>query len=206
MKKIRYELIHIGNYLVVVSNEQLKHKDFYITDGKQINYCNTLNPKRNNHYRKIIAHLPLNGEEYLDGVDVLPNIEVDVNNLAKNNCKKLMNGGVNGTWVNGFTDGYNEAKQTYKYTEDDLVLFARKFTSIKKGQFFEGLRDLLNEFQQPILPIAFECEMFQPTCNCSCHLPHTRVIHFKACCNYEPIIQTITNTEGRTQWVGTCIK
>ena len=38
----------------VTSDEEPKYKDFYITDGTQIYYCNTLNPTRNNHYKKII--------------------------------------------------------------------------------------------------------------------------------------------------------
>jgi hypothetical protein len=48
----------IGGYypqhIYITSNEQPKHNDYYTTDGKEIYYCNTLNPTRNNHYKKVI--------------------------------------------------------------------------------------------------------------------------------------------------------
>ena len=40
--------------LYITSDEQPKHNDYYTIDGKKIYYCNTLNPTRNNHYKKII--------------------------------------------------------------------------------------------------------------------------------------------------------
>jgi hypothetical protein len=40
--------------IYITSDEQLKFNDYYTIDGKEIYYCNTLNPKRNNHYKKII--------------------------------------------------------------------------------------------------------------------------------------------------------
>jgi hypothetical protein len=47
---IRTDICH----LYITSDEQPKHNDYYTTDGKEIYYCNTLNPTRNNHYKKVI--------------------------------------------------------------------------------------------------------------------------------------------------------
>jgi hypothetical protein len=44
----------VAQHIYITSDEQPKHNDYYTTDGKEIYYCNTLNPTRNNHYKKII--------------------------------------------------------------------------------------------------------------------------------------------------------
>jgi hypothetical protein len=54
----------------VTSDEEPKYKDFYITDGTQIYYCNTLNPTRNNHYKKII--LTTDPDLIKNGVQAIP--------------------------------------------------------------------------------------------------------------------------------------
>ena len=40
--------------IYITSDEQPKHNDYYMIGGEKIYYCNTLNPTRNNHYKKII--------------------------------------------------------------------------------------------------------------------------------------------------------
>ena len=40
--------------IYITSDEQLKYNDYYTVDGEKIYYCNTLNPSRNNHDKKII--------------------------------------------------------------------------------------------------------------------------------------------------------
>jgi hypothetical protein len=51
-----YKIIHKykNKHIYITSDEQPKYKDYYTIDGKEIYYCNTLNPTRNNHYKKII--------------------------------------------------------------------------------------------------------------------------------------------------------
>ena len=49
------ESVHLTTqHIYITSDEQPKHNDYYTIDGKKIYYCNTLNPTRNNHYKKII--------------------------------------------------------------------------------------------------------------------------------------------------------
>ena len=56
--------------IYITSDEQPKHNDYYTTDGKEIYYCNTLNPTRNNHYKKVIITTDLdlieNGVQAID--------------------------------------------------------------------------------------------------------------------------------------------
>jgi hypothetical protein len=59
----------IRNELYITSDEQPKHNDYYTTDGKEIYYCNTLNPTRNNHYKKII--LTTDQDLIADGVQAI---------------------------------------------------------------------------------------------------------------------------------------
>jgi hypothetical protein len=55
--------------IYITSDEQPKYKDYYTIDGKKIYYCNTLNPKRNNHYKKII--LTTDQDLIKDGVQAI---------------------------------------------------------------------------------------------------------------------------------------
>ena len=55
--------------IYITSDEQLKYKDYYTVDGKKIYYCNTLNPSRNNHDKKII--LTTDQDLIKDGVQAI---------------------------------------------------------------------------------------------------------------------------------------
>jgi hypothetical protein len=55
--------------IYITNDEQPKHNDYYTTDGKKIHYCNTLNPTRNNHYKKVI--LTTDPDLIADGVQAI---------------------------------------------------------------------------------------------------------------------------------------
>jgi hypothetical protein len=57
--------------IYITNDEQPKYKDYYTIDGKEIYYCNTLNPIRNNHYKKII--LTTDQDLIKDGVQAIDN-------------------------------------------------------------------------------------------------------------------------------------
>jgi hypothetical protein len=77
----------------------------------------------------IIAHLPLNGSPLLEGVDLLPpysrHQEDGVDELAEMNYPMC-------EWAEeqclvrrlAFMNGYNKAREKYKYTEEDMLEFA----------------------------------------------------------------------------------
>jgi hypothetical protein len=80
---MKHELIKTDDYLLVVNDEDIKEGGF------QINHLTNKVSKRTDNWlqaskencSKIIAHLPLNGAPYLNGVDVLPEIENEVDLL-----------------------------------------------------------------------------------------------------------------------------
>jgi len=59
----------INKNIYITSDEEPKYKDFYITNGNKIYFCNTLNPTRNNHYKKII--LTTDQDLIKDGVQAI---------------------------------------------------------------------------------------------------------------------------------------
>lgn len=72
---MKHKLIKTENYLLVVSDEkptterEWVYDTVYGTEFKDVRKATTLDTT------KIIAHLPLNGAPYLDGVDLLPDID-----------------------------------------------------------------------------------------------------------------------------------
>jgi hypothetical protein len=136
---------------------------------------------------KMIAHLSLNNAPTLEGVPLLPPLEDDVKKL----CPCI---GVDFKveWING----YNKAKEKYKWTDDDVIRIVKK--SRETGLTAEYL---IQSLQQPKYPVAFECEMefidnhdFMDFEEEATTLPSS----------IESIEQpkTITNSQGLTQIVG----
>jgi hypothetical protein len=197
-------IIKTDNYLLVVSDEEIKVKDkVYWTDpedgiSSQINtaleiYEDLIFMSEPNaseieafphEVKKIIAHLPLNNSPILEGVDLLPPLEDE-------------------------PKGFDE----YEYTEDDMIEYSNwlfkwcEYNKYRKliygvepygiGEFISD-KDMFVKFlkekshQQPKYPIGFECEMV------------TRVFDvYPQTINHIP--KTTTNSQGQTQLVGTYI-
>ena len=207
---MRYNLIKTENYLLVVDdlNGVAKDGQTFLTKEGIIH----TNVGWNYGDRVIIVHHPLNNALYLDNVPVLPSLaDDDVDHLLiEEHEQAIKRGGVNyGTgYYEGLADGYNKARekykddlwkmlmdfdleiknQLYKYPEIDHGLHARMCDDINdvRVRFFKSL-------QQPKLPIAFEGEMVEYG-------------HYEM--GVEDFIKhgenpkTITNSEGRTEWLG----
>ena len=93
----------------------------------------------------------------------------------------------------GFDEGYSKAKETYKYTEEDLKNAFNEGYSIRDSYGDNSNNMTADEYiqslQQPKLPIAFECKM--------------NITHCDRCPDgFERWPKTITNSQGRTEWVG----
>jgi hypothetical protein len=193
---MKHDLIKTENYLVVVSDDEIKENTPYLND--QVVFISDdvfdegNNPNQNKANKKIIAHRPLNNALYLDGVDVLPEIQdEEVEKLAEESYGE----GVCGLQIKkGYIKGYNKAKETYKYTEEDL----RK--AIEFGQGMELWKEeeqtdkFIQSLNQPKLPIAFECETDLIKLPWGAHSTYVK----------EKSITTIDD-EGRTEWVGNYI-
>jgi hypothetical protein len=62
----------------------------------------------------------------------------------------------------GVKDGYNKAKEKYKYTEEDLRKCWKACLDFNKPAGSDSginLEDFIQSLQQPKYPIGFECEM-----------------------------------------------
>jgi len=249
---MKHELIKTENYLLVVSGVEIKEADWcYYSNrhgGGNI-VCQAYKHHssarmlfdRGNHNReigegitplndeckKIIAHLPLNGAERLEGVDLLPSIPKEEYNieqmsiehsaselsmypetsstLTKSEVLRLRSL-IQAHSYRGFKKGYNKAKETYKYTEKDmekaLLKMAQKCReemdlslSSYVNNISKNSDEIIQSLNQPKLPIAFECEMIEIEDDLG-PLGHTSYPTFSE------IPKTITNSEGRTEWVG----
>jgi len=150
--------------------------------------------KRNDVFKKVIAHLPLNNSPILEGVPLLPPLEQEDEAIcpypeSKQNAVD---------WYNG----YSKAKEKYKYTEEDMRGFHKFFMEIGTNSIYDALTLYIQSLSQPKMPIGFECEM------------GTLYFYKKKWVNTLPksqvdklvktkrIIKTTTNPKGQTQWVG----
>jgi len=111
MKK---ELIKIDNYLLVVDDSEIQYDDYYVT------WDNNYNPPKYEVYvmvsgvngenpKKIIAHLPLGDSTIIEGVPLLPPLEV--------NDGYVYEDGYN---VISHRRGYDGAREKYKFTDADM--------------------------------------------------------------------------------------
>jgi len=194
---MKHEIIKTENYLLIVDDSEIKESDysFYWDDVLKVQIgVNYSNPKA---HKKIIAHLPLNNSPILEGVDLLPPIEDDIERIAMDQLKSK--------WQHLYTFGYPKrpyptnyendlnmvmvglykAKEKYKYTEDDVIKIVEK--SRETGLTVEYI---MLSLQQPKLPVGFECD----TQN---FLDKEKGIYVE-----KHLLQTTTNSQGQTVWVG----
>jgi len=198
---MKYDIIKTDNYLLVVDESDIKgwYYDAYIN---KVKHSGGAEYGESIITRNIIAHLPLNGSPILEGVPLLPPFEIEDSNKDLFYQKQVMNPYPTGgqsyvSYEKGFIDGYNQAKEKYKYTEEDLrkAWNAAYIDAMSideetyKPLFFE---DFIQSLSQPKIPIGFQCEMEDKIALDG----HTII-------GTEPI--TTTTPEGHTQWIGTYI-
>ena len=93
--------------------------------------------------------------------------------------------------VNGFYNGYNKAKEKYRFTEEDMrkaIITARQRTEIVGSVDVEAI---IQPLSQPNTPVGFECET---------ELVENKLWGQKGTGIYKN--RTTTNSQGRTVWVG----
>jgi len=162
------ELIKTDNYLLVVDDAVIKDVrpykgKWHLEKGYILNkfpvYLTDLSD-----CKIIIAHLPLNDSPILEGVPLLPPLEVedDVEMMAEEEYPIIPYTSPNINWdrankQEGFESGYNKAREKYKFTEDDIakaVMFGRWGETTKKAY-----QDFIESLSQPKTPTHFEFEM-----------------------------------------------
>jgi hypothetical protein len=215
---MQHKIINTVDYLLIVDDSEIKEGDYYLFTwgGKQeIQRFKDQESDRENHeylYRtackKTITHLPLNNSPILEGVDLLPpysrhqedGLEELGNRMFRNKIDSLEE--IHSDYILGVTEGYQVAREKYKYTEEDMLQAAkygyefRDTTSFPNHKFenscINNTKQWLQSLQQPKMPVGFKCEMKQKSVNGS--------IPVNQEWEYEP--KTTTNSQGLTQWVG----
>ena len=183
---IQYQTKIVNDYVLITDDSELKDFDWAVFgnplntrigkvqwDGRLLKFCGlyyTLDETK-----KIIAHLPLNQAPILEGVDLLPPLEDDVEKLAREHSMATPDN--DPVRILSYIKGYNKAKEKYKWTNEDVIRIVEK--SRETGLTAEYL---MLSYSQPKMPIGFERELAN--------------IMGKG----EPIIER--NPQGQTVWVG----
>jgi len=187
-----HKLIKTDNYLLVVDDSDMVGKGYRLDITRMsvgIIDDDFLYNARKAWFKKIIAHLPLNGSPILEGVPLLPPYSRHQEDGVEELAEEVYGKGVNHDYEEGFIDGYNKAREKYKYTEEDV----RK--AITMARDLEDWQDLVWEYEYDDIiqslhqyPTEFECEMESVP-----HPPPSR--------GFSVVPKTITTAQG-IQWVG----
>jgi hypothetical protein len=206
---MKYEIIYTEDCALIVSDEEIKPGDFNVPSdcNKSSDISRTseedlsiVNDKFNG-YKKIIGHRPFTSAAILEGIPMLPQFskEKSVVSIAEEillshpdfkaeGFSEYQNGR-----FNGIIDGFNKAKETYKFTEEDLETAMLKISeylleSIENNKVpnsGEKVDEIIQSLQQPKLPKYFQIEML-------CYVNP----------EFNEYPKTITNSEGQTELVG----
>jgi hypothetical protein len=164
---MKHNIIKTENYLLAVDDSEIKERDYCLADIGGFYSVVAYNRAFTKHYyKKITAHLPLNNSPVLEGVDLLPpysrHQENGVEEYAES-CNQLYK-----EWlITGYKSGYNKAKEKYKYTEEDLrkvIDMARETLEYDENRGWYNTKSedkIIQSLQQPKMPVAFECEIFE---------------------------------------------
>ena len=168
---MKHNIIKTEKYLLAIDDSEIKEGDWiYESDSNSVNIAGRGYHNFTQSDAKITAHLPLNNSPILEGVPLLPPLENEVEKLAKEFATKPLNpSNPTGTITDlslqlGFKSGYNKAKEKYKYTEEDLRKCWKACFDFNKpagGDSGINLEDFIQSLQQPKMPVAFECEIFE---------------------------------------------
>lgn len=213
---MKHKLTYTDNYILVLDDSEIKEGECYLSPSG-IWFYNHLNPNHVKECKKIIAHLPLNNSTILEGVPLLPPLEVedDVENLAEHSSE-LQEGTYTiqhkVTYKHGFIDGHTKAKEKYKYTEEDMrkaIEMARTLVEGKNEFDVENIlgssdgtygikqkyseKEIIQSISQPKMPTHFECE--------------TEWVNSYGSPTVQYDVQelnpkTTTNSQGQVLWVG----
>ncbi len=124
-----HKIIKTNNYLLVVDDSEIKEGDYWHYIGElekpMLNYLHSTwydNLHDRNKYKRVIAHLPLNGSPILEGVPLLPpNSRHQEDGGDKKSVDFVTEIGGTEQQRLAFKDGYLEARKKYKYTEEDII-------------------------------------------------------------------------------------
>jgi hypothetical protein len=176
---MKHEIIYTEHYALIVSDEKVVEGDtLFCTEIKNLMIggitSEQLRYLDSEIFKKVIAHRPLTDAPILEGVPLIPpfsRCQEDGAENAVSEFKKTYGSlGAADYELSAFSKGYNKAKETYKYTEEDLrkaFLEGNKYPQESKllpdfylGNFYNRF---IQSLQQPKRPKYFEYEMARIT-------------------------------------------
>ena len=192
---MKYNIIKTEKYLLAIDDSEIKEGDWiYESDSNSVNIAGKGYHNFTQSDAKIIAYLPLNNSPVLEGVPLLPPLEDEVEGLAKKHLDSLHNNEDIARpelydAYHSFKDGYNKAKEKYKYTEEDILNFHSFYMNCNEKHVYRALKVYVQSLQQPKMPVAFKCLTFDTGND---ELDGTHILG----------IRTTTNPQGQTVLVG----
>jgi hypothetical protein len=184
---MKHEIIYTEHYVLIVSELTSTGKEGQVFLTKE----NTIHTVIGWNYgdRVIIAHRPLTDAPILEGVPLLPEFEED--DFLNTEIQVV---GDNKTMsVSTFLKKYG--KETYKYTEDDLISFHKwAFQKVRIEESDKNTKELLDEWQsikQSKRPKYFDCEI---------EYIHDETVPYPKTLGTKP--KTTTNSQGQTELIG----
>jgi hypothetical protein len=116
---MKHEIIKTENCLLVVDDSEIKEGDYRLNIQRNTIHFVDEEPsyfnKRNDVFKKIIAHLPLNNSPILEGVPLLPPLEDDVDEAKEMEKEQIMDA-FEDSRILSITNNCNSGEQYYKET------------------------------------------------------------------------------------------
>lgn len=163
---MKHELVKTENYLLVVDDSEIKDVRPYkgkwqLEKGYILNKFPTYLTDLSD-CKIVIAHLPLNHFPILEGVPLLPPLEVKDD--AETHIEFMKSAGVHDDDIKNWLKGYNKARETYKFTEEDVMEAMLKICdyyadSINTGGVLDGYKsskEIIQSLLQLKTPTHFE--------------------------------------------------
>ena len=149
---MKYEIIRTNNYLLVVDGSEVTPLNWCLDTTTNLVFQYYTKREVKTTDKKIIAHLPLNGSSILEGVDLLPPLEDEVEKSA--HIRFIgSDDDVNYNLRFGFTEGYNKAKENLHKILSDFYFYATDGEVCNH----EIINKFIQSISQPKMPIGFEC-------------------------------------------------
>jgi len=203
---MKHEIIYIDDCALIVSELTSPGKEGQVFLSKE-NIIHTV-VGWNYGDRVIIGHRPFTDAAILEGVPLLPEFsqEEDVKKISEKQfylemesplfeelgvTKKVQKAILIGMLQGTFTRGYNKAKETYKYTEEDIqkafIAGEERIINKPNSSELDDFTIFIQSLQQPKRPKYFESEeeIYMYSVNEDVMIP-----------------KTITNSQGQTVLVG----
>ena len=160
---MKQTLIKTPYYLLVVDESVINLDDWVYTDTEVL-FQYGIEHKRLPSYRKVLACLPLGMSSNLEGVPLLPPLEVeDVEKLAEDSADHFRYLDLHG-YVSGFVDGFNKAREKYSLS-NILDLYIKETArgmdmwSKEENETMTTIGNIIESLSQPKLPTHFKFEM-----------------------------------------------